>query len=182
MQATWLPELQQVVEKINITFALNFAEIACAGEVLLSEHEDYDQYAIQIKVKFREGEDLQLLTANRQSGGERSVSTILYLIALQDVTVTPFRVVDEINQGMDPVNERKVFNQLVAASTRDGTPQCFLLTPKLLPDLHYNENTQVLGIFNGTDIDAAVRKIVSWKTMFGSRVDAVLQQAAPVGA
>ena len=28
-------------------------------------------------------EELQLLTSNRQSGGERSVSTILYLIALQ---------------------------------------------------------------------------------------------------
>lgn len=51
------------------------------------------------------------------------MSTILYIIALQGVTVTPFRVVDEINQGMDPVNERKVFGQLVAASTREGTPQ-----------------------------------------------------------
>lgn len=39
------------------------------------------------------------------------MSTILYLIALQDVTVTPFRVVDEINQGMDPINERKVGNR-----------------------------------------------------------------------
>ena len=38
---------------------------------------------VQIKVKFREHEDMQLLTAHRQSGGERSVSTILYLIALQ---------------------------------------------------------------------------------------------------
>lgn len=37
----------------------------------------------QIKVKFRESEELQQLTAHRQSGGERSVSTILYLIALQ---------------------------------------------------------------------------------------------------
>ena len=34
-------------------------------------------------MKFREGEELQKLTATRQSGGERSVSTILYLIALQ---------------------------------------------------------------------------------------------------
>ena len=129
------------------------------------------------RVKFRDGEPLQLLTANCQSGGERSVSTILYLIALQvrgslpviatqhcscprlpevgpswislsvgidilfcvvilavlitpilpaaftqtfghmtsymqEVTFTPFRVVDEINQGMDPVNERKVFAQV----------------------------------------------------------------------
>jgi hypothetical protein len=59
--------------------------------------------ATQIRVKFRESEELQLLTGKRQSGGERSVSTILYLIALQGVTVTPFRVVDEINQ----VGERR---------------------------------------------------------------------------
>lgn len=34
-------------------------------------------------MKFRDNEDLQTLDSNRQSGGERSVSTILYLIALQ---------------------------------------------------------------------------------------------------
>lgn len=45
--------------------------------------DDFAQYAIHIKVKFRAEEDLQLLTAHRQSGGERSVSTILYLIAIQ---------------------------------------------------------------------------------------------------
>ena len=41
-----------------------------------------------------------MLTGLRQSGGEKSVSTMLYLVALTGVTVTPFRVVDEINQGM----------------------------------------------------------------------------------
>lgn len=30
---------------------------------------------------------------------ERSVSTILYLISMQDLSKCPFRVVDEINQG-----------------------------------------------------------------------------------
>ena len=49
-------------------------------------------------MKFREAEELQVLTAQRQSGGERSVSTILYLVALQNVAACPFRVVDEINQ------------------------------------------------------------------------------------
>jgi structural maintenance of chromosomes protein 5 len=49
-------------------------------------------------VKFREAEELQVLNAQRQSGGERSVSTILYLVALQGVAACPFRVVDEINQ------------------------------------------------------------------------------------
>ena len=39
-------------------------------------------------------------------GGERSVSTALYMMALQSLTKVPFRCVDEINQGMDEVNER----------------------------------------------------------------------------
>lgn len=43
-----------------------------------------------------------MLNAQRQSGGERSVSTILYLVALQDVAACPFRVVDEINQVSAP--------------------------------------------------------------------------------
>ena len=34
-------------------------------------------------MKFRDAEELQTLDANRQSGGERSVSTMLYLISLQ---------------------------------------------------------------------------------------------------
>jgi len=51
-------------------------------------------------VSFREGEELHVLNEQRQSGGERSVSTMMYLVALTGVTITPFRVVDEINQGM----------------------------------------------------------------------------------
>ena len=67
----------------------------------------------------------------------------------QGVTVCPFRVVDEINQGMDPVNERKVFMQLVDAACKEGTPQCFLLTPKLLPNLPFSPDVTVLQIMNG---------------------------------
>ena len=41
---------------------------------------------------------------------------------MQSVTVCPFRVVDEINQGMDVINERKVFVLLSAAAGRQVTP------------------------------------------------------------
>eukprot|EP00873_Tetraselmis_striata_P002062 jgi/Tetstr1/422326/TSEL_013169.t1 len=148
-KARWLPELQELVAKINTTFQINFSEIGFAGEVRLKEDDDFDKYEVQILVKFREEEELQVLTASRQSGGERSVCTILYLIALQGVTECPFRVVDEINQGMDPNNERKVFQQLVESACKPDTPQCFLLTPKLLPELPFNEDVRVLNIFNG---------------------------------
>jgi hypothetical protein len=57
--------------------------------------------------------------------------------------------VDEINQGMDPINERKVFNLLVGAAAKENTPQCFLLTPKLLPGLTHTPDVTILTIFNG---------------------------------
>ena len=36
----------------------------------------------------------------------------------------------------------------------EETPQCFLLTPKLLPDLPYSQHVSVLQIMNGTQISA----------------------------
>ncbi|KAM0865517.1 hypothetical protein ACQ4PT_043219 [Festuca glaucescens] len=154
----WLPTLRTLVFKINDTFSRNFQEMAVAGEVSLDERGlDFSQYGILIKVKFRQNGQLQVLSAHHQSGGERSVSTILYLVSLQDLTNCPFRVVDEINQGMDPINEREMFQQLVRAASQLNTPQCFLLTPKLLPDLEYSDACSILNIKNGPWIEKPAR-------------------------
>lgn len=60
--------------------------------------DNYEKYGVKIKVKFRAKDSLHVLTQYHQSGGEKSVSTILYLMSLQELTRCPFRVVDEINQ------------------------------------------------------------------------------------
>ncbi|KAG1437175.1 hypothetical protein G6F56_013232 [Rhizopus delemar] len=70
-------------------------------------------------------------------------------MSLQNLAKSPFRVVDEINQGMDPRNERMIHEQIVQGASRSGTSQYFLITPKLLPDLYYNEQIRVLCIYNG---------------------------------
>ncbi|XP_065855891.1 structural maintenance of chromosomes protein 5-like [Euphorbia lathyris] len=171
LKESWLPTLRNLVVRINETFSRNFQEMAIAGEVLLDEHEkDFDQFGILIKVKFRQAGQLQVLSAHHQSGGERSVSTILYLVSLQDLTNCPFRVVDEINQGMDPINERNMFQQLVRAASQPNTPQCFLLTPKLLPDLEYSEACSILNIMNGPWIEQPAKVWSSgecWRAVAG---------------
>ncbi|KAI9595896.1 hypothetical protein BDF19DRAFT_440498 [Syncephalis fuscata] len=145
----WCPEITALVQEISVSFSAAFKAINCTGEVRLRKHEDYDQWGIDIMVKFRDNEELKMLDGQRQSGGERSVSTILYLMALQQRAKAPFRVVDEINQGMDPRNERMVHQRLVEVSCQPGTPQYFLITPKLLPNLTYHKMMKVLCIFNG---------------------------------
>ncbi|CAG8734677.1 15788_t:CDS:2, partial [Acaulospora morrowiae] len=118
-----LPRLNELVKKISQEFSNAFDRIGCVGEVRVSTNEDYDKWGIDILVKFRDNERLQVLTGQRQSGGERSVSTIMYLMSLQELAKTPFRVVDEINQGMDPRNERLVHSQMVQTACRPNTSQ-----------------------------------------------------------
>lgn len=150
-KASWVSSLKEMVEKISGSFSKYFTEIGCDGSVaLLEDAEDYAKYGIQLMVKFREEEDVQrTLSKTMQSGGERSVATMLYLISLQDLTSCPFRLVDEINQGMDPRNERMVFQQVVDCACRPGLAQYFLVTPKLLPDLHFRPEVTVLCVMNG---------------------------------
>uniref|UniRef100_A0A7N8Y1I5 Structural maintenance of chromosomes protein 5 n=1 Tax=Mastacembelus armatus TaxID=205130 RepID=A0A7N8Y1I5_9TELE len=147
----WLNPLKQLVEQINDKFSDFFRSMQCAGEVdLHSENEDeYDKYGIRIRVKFHSSTQLHELTAYHQSGGERSVSTMLYLMALQELNRCPFRVVDEINQGMDPINERRVFDIVVRTACKQTVSQYFFITPKLLQNLQYAEEMTILCVHNG---------------------------------
>ena len=191
IRGRWEPELEKLVAEISDAFADSFARIGCAGQVEVhkassNDNEgdsqrtveaadaegnglDFANWAIHISVKFRDAEPLSLLDSHRQSGGERAVSTIFYLMALQSLSRAPFRVVDEINQGMDPRNERMVHGRMVdlacgrtvPATDGDGEDrivettegsQYFLITPKLLSGLRYKRGMTVLCIVSGENM------------------------------
>ncbi|XP_010086371.1 PREDICTED: structural maintenance of chromosomes protein 5, partial [Pterocles gutturalis] len=147
----WLNPLKRLIEQINEKFSSFFGSMQCVGEVdpHVENEEEYDKYGIRIRVKFHSSTELHELTPYHQSGGEKSVSTMLYLMALQELNRCPFRVVDEINQGMDPVNERRVFEMVVKTACRESTSQYFFITPKLLQNLTYNDKMTVLLVYNG---------------------------------
>lgn len=149
MRAIWESKLDVIISKINSNFSEAFEYIGCVGEVRIGKSDEFDKWRIEILVKFRDNENLQLLTAQRQSGGERSISTIFYLVAMQSLSKAPFRVIDEINQGMDPKNERLAHAKLVDVMSKKKTSQCFLITPKLLSSLQYSDNMRILCICNG---------------------------------
>lgn len=53
------------------------------------------------------------------------------MLSLQELTPVPFRCVDEINQGMDANNERRIFELLVDSTRQQDTSQYFFITPKV---------------------------------------------------
>lgn len=190
----WEAALINIVKKVSEKFSAYMKEVGCAGEIRLytagkesMENEDgenlnynFKDWGVEILVKFREASTLQVLSAQTHSGGERSVSTIMYLMGLQNLMASPFRCVDEINQGLDERNERLVFKRIVENSTipaktsnSDHCGQYFLITPKLLPNLDgmENENITVLFVFSGAHnfancLDWNVDKFIAEKKSF----------------
>ena len=53
VRGQWEPQLDKLVKRISESFAFNMKQINCAGEVSVYKDEDFDQWAIQIQVKFR---------------------------------------------------------------------------------------------------------------------------------
>ena len=165
----WLPRLKEVLGVIDQHYQDFMQKLNYGGKVDLdhdaSKPDDFRSYGIMIMVKYRDNEQLIPLSSTRQSGGERSVATMIYMLALQTKTTVPFRVVDEINQGMDKDNERKVFELLVRTAD-ESSSQYFLVSPKLLSGLNYGDKMQIHVVFNGRNME------YSWESFSSPNGDA----------
>jgi chromosome segregation ATPase len=53
IKSQWEPRVDQLISQINDAFSYNFEQISCAGEVGVHKDEDFEKWAIEIKVKFR---------------------------------------------------------------------------------------------------------------------------------
>ena len=148
--------VEGLVDKVDRKFKRLMAELNYAGSVELTgqnnqqgeEQLEESQIGLSIKVAFGGSDDLQPLNARTQSGGEKSVSTALYMMALQELTKVPFRCVDEINQGMDQKNEKAVWG-LLLRTAKSYSAQYIYVSPKFPRNLDFDDVTVVMCM-NGT--------------------------------
>jgi len=150
----WLRDLRTLVRSISLAFSRLLQQLHCAGQVDLLEDEELRRLALRIQVQFRANEPLRTLSAQHHSGGEKMVATMLFLLAMQRHARPPIRVIDEINQGMDPHNERAIIQMMmeeaqVSDDASSQFPQTLLVSPKLLLDLKYNQQLVMHCVWNG---------------------------------
>jgi len=79
----WVEAVTNVAYKLDAMFSEYMKELKYKGEVKLVKTGRFDEYQIQMRVSFRENEMVTDLTGQRQSGGERTVSTVMYLMGKQ---------------------------------------------------------------------------------------------------
>lgn len=149
IRSQWEPQLEELVNGISLAFNERFTKVAIDGRVILTKEDKFKDWSLDILVRFREEAELKRLDNRSQSGGERAISTIIFMMSLHGLTDAPFRIVDEINQGMDANNERMAHKFLVETCSGAISSQYILVTPKLLTNLYYDEDMRIHCVYTG---------------------------------
>ena len=63
--------LVRMTDKLNVNFKLFMANIKCKGEVILENVDKFQKIGLDVRVSFREDQELQSLNGRVQSGGVR---------------------------------------------------------------------------------------------------------------
>src|SRR5436189_5353648 len=102
--------------KVNETFQSIFREMTGEGNgrMVLDNPENPFEGGLDVLLQFPGKTELTIGSA---SGGEKSVSTVCYLLALQQIHPMPFYVMDEIDAHVDVLNAKRLATLVKSKST-----------------------------------------------------------------
>lgn len=126
-KSIWRRTLEKLIEEVNPLYQSNLARVGATGSVRLVNIENVEEAGLEVLVGHRGGESL-VLDAYTQSGGERTVAIMAFLLSLQQHLKSPLRAVDEFDIHMDPLN-RELMARLIFDSAGDADAQYIFITP-----------------------------------------------------
>ncbi len=141
---TWRSFLRSLIDEVEPQYRRILSLVGGAGRIELRNLDDISKASIEIFVGFR-GVEPSLLNEHTQSGGERIVATLAFLLALQRHVKSPFRAVDEFDVHLDPLNRERMINILTKAASEDKNRQYILITPGRVP---FTEEMNVIVVQN----------------------------------
>ncbi|KAK2826575.1 hypothetical protein Q5P01_020789 [Channa striata] len=97
----------------------------CCGSMIF----DHNNETLSISVKPPGREDDAASDMRSLSGGERSFSTVCFMLSLWEITESPFRCLDEFDVYMDMHNRRISLDLLLELSERQHLRQFIFITP-----------------------------------------------------
>lgn len=142
---TWKKLIQSLLDEVSITYQNFLSKIDATGKVRLTNAEDIEAAGLELIVGFK-GAEPAILDAYTQSGGERSVATMAFLLALQQHVKSSFRAVDEFDVHMDPRNREVISDILFLEISKNQDNQYLTITPGQITAI--NENVHVIIVQN----------------------------------
>jgi len=124
----WRDVVSTFLHSLETRYNEILVEVGATGELKLNVRKNVEQAGLDILVGFK-GAPPTRLDSLTQSGGERSIALMAFLLALQQHIASPFRAIDEFDVHLDPKN-REVISRLILASARElGETQYVAITP-----------------------------------------------------
>ncbi len=141
----WQEALGKLVEEISPVYQEILSSIGAAGFVRLVDSENVDSAGLELVVGFK-GNQPVILDAYSQSGGERSVAVVAFLLALQRRVVSSFRALDEFDLHMDPLNRELISKMIFSQAASSKDTQHIVITPSQISVV--NEDANYLFVQN----------------------------------
>jgi chromosome segregation protein len=147
---SWHTMLQDLLDHVNVQYQTILTNAQAEGQVHLLNEQDIETAGLQILVGFKGAKPLPL-DAYTQSGGERSMATMAFLLALQQHVRSPFRAVDEYDIHMDPKN-RETMAKLLVSSVGGLDTQYVAITPSQITFTEKDTNIITVQNIDGTSL------------------------------
>lgn len=139
----WRDAISKLIDEINPIYQSILASSNAIGFIRLVEGKEIEEAGIQLYVGFG-GNAPTVLDPFTQSGGERSVALMAFMLSLQSRIVSPIRAMDEFDIHMDPRNREAIFRMIIEQMKSKGNSQCIVITPSLLTVL--DRSTHVITV------------------------------------
>ncbi|XP_053192459.1 structural maintenance of chromosomes protein 6-like [Scomber japonicus] len=107
---------------------------------------DHKNETLSISVQPGQGNKADLSDMRSLSGGERSFSTVCFVLSLWAITETPFRCLDEFDVYMDMVNRRISMDMMLKVAASQRHRQFIFLTPQSMSSLPVSKIIQILRL------------------------------------
>ncbi len=127
----WRDAIERLLEQIVPAYQKVLASVWASGTIRLQEAESMDDAGLELLVGFK-GSSPTVLDPYTQSGGERSVALMAFILSLQSRIVSPIRAMDEFDIHMDPKNREAIFKMILAQATGSPHTQFMVITPSII--------------------------------------------------
>jgi chromosome segregation ATPase len=127
----WKKAMEDLVESVDPAYRAVLSASDASGFIKFEQADTVEEAGLDLYVGFRGGAPTTL-DPFTQSGGERSVALMAFILSLQARIVSPLRGMDEFDIHMDPKNREAMFRMILSQMKQRETSQYIVITPSII--------------------------------------------------
>jgi structural maintenance of chromosomes protein 5 len=130
-KGVWKRAMEDLVESVDPPYQAVLSAADASGFIKFEQADTIEEAGLDLYVGFRGGAPTTL-DPFTQSGGERSVALMAFILSLQARIVSPLRAMDEFDIHMDPKNREAMFKMILSQMKQREASQYIVITPSIL--------------------------------------------------